>query len=75
VQAEIAVGIELPLMPKYADLVVPGEYDPAVPIRKLSDFTDILLDHIGTPPSLFSSARTLYYCCCCSGRSFGISRP
>jgi hypothetical protein len=35
----------LPIMPKYADLVVPGEYDPAVPIRKLGDFTDILLGH------------------------------
>jgi hypothetical protein len=43
----------LAFVAKYADLIVSGEDDPAIPIRKLGDLTDVLLGHTGTPPSLF----------------------
>src|SRR5215831_11251192 len=43
VQAEIAVGVELALVPEYADLVVSGEDDAAVSVLELGDLPDILL--------------------------------
>src|SRR5438270_13762297 len=49
-QAEIAVGVELALMPEYAELTVAGKDDPAVSILELGDLTDKLLGHPGMPP-------------------------
>src|SRR5215470_7780567 len=50
VQAEIAVGVELALVPEYADLVVSGEDDAAVSVLELGDLPDILLGHAAAPP-------------------------
>src|SRR5262249_50618345 len=52
VQAEIAVGVELTLVPEYADLVVSSEDDSAVAVLELSGLTDVLLGHAAMPPWL-----------------------
>src|SRR5262245_34081678 len=50
VHAEIAVGVELALVPEYADLVVPGKDDAAVAVLELSGLPDVLLGHAAAPP-------------------------
>ena len=52
VQAEIAVGVELPLVSEYADLVVSSEDDSAVAVLELSGLSDVLLGHAAMPPWL-----------------------
>src|ERR1700724_2310994 len=63
-QAEIAVGVELPLMSKYADLIVAGKDDPAVSILELGDLADKLLGHPGMPPRFACSASEMPPHCC-----------
>ena len=51
-QAEIAVGVELPLVSEYADLVVSSEDDSAIAVLELSGLSDVLLGHAAMPPWL-----------------------
>src|ERR1019366_9441783 len=44
-QAEIAVGVELPLVPEHTDLVVADKNDAAVAVLELRKLTDELLGH------------------------------
>src|SRR5262249_57511173 len=53
VQAEIAVGVELTLVPEYADLVVSGEDDSAVAVLELPGVSPALPPHPALPPCRF----------------------
>src|SRR5262249_16649159 len=60
-QAEIAVGVKLALVPEYADLIVPGKDDAAVAVLELSGLPDVLLGHAAAPPWMIRRVNFLEF--------------